>query len=202
MNLKSHKIYKLCIVKFFMKDEFTRKVSNKLNLGCGRDIREDYINLDFERYNGIDVIHDLNKFPYPFKDNTFEEILAMNIMEHLNDPNKFIKELWRMGKNNCRIRINVPHFSSRCAWIDLTHKRPFSFDSFEYYSRLKNSGESSLITNDEVFFKVDYKPIMNRFYRYIGMGLLAKKFSRFYETFLCFIFTCGGIEFNLVVLKK
>jgi predicted SAM-dependent methyltransferase len=175
-------------------------MKTKLNLGSGKDIKQGYINLDFEKYKGIDVIHNLDNFPYPFKDNTFEEILALNIMEHLNNPDGFIKELWRIGKNNCKIKINVPHFTSRCTWIDLTHKRPFSFDSLKYYSE-KKEDVYSLITNNNVSFKVEFKPVMNRFNRFIGIGLLAKRFPRFYETFLCYIFTCGGIEFNLIIIK-
>ena len=46
----------------------------KLNLGCGRDIREGYVNLDKAGLDGVDVVHDLNVFPYPFEDNEFDEI--------------------------------------------------------------------------------------------------------------------------------
>ena len=47
----------------------------KLNLGCGKDIKEGYINLDIVDYGG-NQIHNINSFPYPFEDNTFDEIYA------------------------------------------------------------------------------------------------------------------------------
>ena len=37
----------------------------KLNFGCGRDIREGYVNADIARLDGVDKVFDFNKFPYP-----------------------------------------------------------------------------------------------------------------------------------------
>ena len=41
-------------------------MKEKLNLGCGNDIRADYLNLDLSAIEGIDVVHDLNMLPLPF----------------------------------------------------------------------------------------------------------------------------------------
>jgi len=46
----------------------------KLNLGCGDKIIPGYINIDKYKTFDPDIIHDLEKFPYPFKDNTIIEI--------------------------------------------------------------------------------------------------------------------------------
>jgi len=53
----------------------------KLNLGCGEDYKEGYINLDILDNEFVDVIHDLNKFPYPFKDDEFGEIYIHHVLE-------------------------------------------------------------------------------------------------------------------------
>ena len=50
----------------------------KLNLGCGKDIKTGYINLDIVDYGGNEI-HDITTFPYPFEDNTFEEIYASHV---------------------------------------------------------------------------------------------------------------------------
>lgn len=48
----------------------------KLNFGCGKDIRKDYINADITTLEGVDKIFDFNVFPYPFLDGEFNEIFA------------------------------------------------------------------------------------------------------------------------------
>ena len=62
---------------------------NKLNIGCGKDIKEGYVNLDVVDYGG-NQIHDLNKFPYPFEENSFEEVFTSHILEHLNNFHDYI----------------------------------------------------------------------------------------------------------------
>lgn len=106
---------------------------NKLNLGCGKIVREDSINLDIIQLPGVNEIWNLNIFPYPFKDNTFETIYAYNIMEHLNNINKVMEELHRITKPNGTIKIEVPYYNSRKAFCDPTHKHFFTLDSFDYY---------------------------------------------------------------------
>ena len=162
----------------------------KLNIGCGKDIKEGWINLDMIKNDGVDVVHNLNNYPYPFEDNSIDEIIAINIMEHLDKPNDFIKEIWRITKHNAKIEIETPHFSGAVAWQDITHIRPFSLISLNHYNINRNSR-----------FNVDANPIMFRGYRFIGLSKLAKKFPLFYEKFLTYIFQIAGIRFNLITIK-
>jgi ubiquinone/menaquinone biosynthesis C-methylase UbiE len=105
----------------------------KLNLGCGTGIKKDYINLDYEKGNGVDIVHDLNRFPYPFKDNQFEEIYASFVLEHLTaDWFKIIRELYRILKLNGKLVVLVPHFSSATAYME-NHVRFFRYRSFENF---------------------------------------------------------------------
>jgi len=84
----------------------------KLNLGCGSRPIKGYVNIDKFNLKGIDVVHDLNKFPYPFKDNTFDEIISEGCIEELDDFIKVMEELHRISKNKAKIRIHTPAFPS------------------------------------------------------------------------------------------
>ena len=57
----------------------------RLHLGSGLNVLKVYVNVDLTDKYGAEVIHDLEKFPYPFEDNTFDEIFADNTIEHLKD---------------------------------------------------------------------------------------------------------------------
>ena len=83
-----------------------------LNLGCGSKIYDDYVNVDkFDLYD-IDIQHDLEKFPYPFDDNSVEEIILSHVLEHVGqDPNVFItilKEIYRICKNQAFLYCFYP----------------------------------------------------------------------------------------------
>lgn len=176
----------------------------KLNVGCGKDVREGYINLDAVKHEGVDVAWDLNKFPYPFEDSSMDEIIAKAILEHVNDAKQTIEELWRIAKPNANIYVEVPHFTSPTMWQDLTHVRPFGRYSFDYYSTKKSDSKSLNSTPDgcPVKFEIEVNYLFNRYFKYSGIKLFFNTFTKLYEQILCWIFPCGLMEFNLKVIKE
>lgn len=102
------------------------------NLGAGRDWMEGAVNIDFFAENA-DVRHDLNVVPYPFADDSFDEIFAMNIIEHLDDVVGVMREIHRIGVDGCVVNIRVPHFRSACLYEDVTHKHGFAWKSFDIF---------------------------------------------------------------------
>ena len=71
-------------------------MKKKLNLGCGRDYKEGWVNLEnTNKYISTkfkaDIYHDLNKYPYPFKDDQFGLIVASHLVEHFDDPIDFLR---------------------------------------------------------------------------------------------------------------
>ena len=74
-------------------------------------------NLDRYKYEGVDVVHDLEKFPYPFPDNHFDYIYARGSIEHLGDFLGTIKEIHRILKPNGTVYIYVPHFSGSGSFL-------------------------------------------------------------------------------------
>lgn len=106
----------------------------KLNLGCGRHQKQGYVNLDLVEMPGVDVVHDLGKFPYPFKDDTFVLVEAFHVLEHLPETVKVMKEIHRISKPGAIIKIEVPHYHSHGAFQDPTHKSFFTLSTFDYFS--------------------------------------------------------------------
>jgi hypothetical protein len=51
----------------------------KLNLGCGLDKRQGYINVDIRKDVNPDLVLNLEDIPYPFESNSIEEIIAKDI---------------------------------------------------------------------------------------------------------------------------
>jgi len=179
----------------------------KLNLGCGKDIKQGYVNLDNVKLGGVDVVHNLNKVPYPFKDNTFEEIYCSHILEHLNDIPAVLRELWRISKPGAKIVIKVPHFSSSSAWTDLTHRHPFGWMSLDYMAGNNTDwrsvgGRLSHEYGSKEKFNIKRKLIFGRLHRFFGLGLLFNKFPvSLYETFYAYNFPARQIEFYLETVK-
>ena len=108
----------------------------KLNVGCYGDYREGWVNHEHPKLKGkqkADVYFDLDKFPYPVKDNTFDHIYLRNVLEHLNEPIKVVDEFHRILKPYGTVRILVPHGTCGNGWGDLTHKRLFGVSSMRHF---------------------------------------------------------------------
>jgi hypothetical protein len=104
-------------------------MKTKLNLGCGEDYKEGWINLDILNIKK-DIKHNLNKIPYPFKKSIFKEIFMKMILEHVNNPITVLKEIIRISKKNAKIIIIVPHATSYANFTDIQHKTNFTETSF------------------------------------------------------------------------
>jgi ubiquinone/menaquinone biosynthesis C-methylase UbiE len=102
----------------------------KLNLGCGENYREGWVNTEVLKKLKADKYFDLNSLPYPFESSSFDEVLMKMVLEHLNDPIKVLKELVRITKNEGKITIMVPHASSYANLTDIQHKTNFTENSF------------------------------------------------------------------------
>ena len=105
----------------------------KINLGCGKDIRKGWINVDKVKLEGIDVVHDLNKFPYPFDDSYADYILLKHVLEHLDDVVAVMNECHRILKPSGKLEIIVPYYKHKNAFTDPTHKHFFTDESMEFF---------------------------------------------------------------------
>lgn len=113
---------------------FGDKLATKGNFGCGRRVYKGWINVDSVQFEGVDVVHDLNKIPYPFRDETFDFIVMNSILEHLDDPDRTLKEIYRILKKSALLYIHVPSYRSPQAYLPV-HKSYFSTEYFRHFER-------------------------------------------------------------------
>ena len=107
--------------------------SGILNLGSGRRKIGGAVNVDISDQVDADVVHDLSVMPWPLPSDTFREVHAQDVVEHLSDTVRVMEEIYRVCRNGARVHITVPHFSSANAYTDPTHRRLFSYFSFDYF---------------------------------------------------------------------
>lgn len=82
----------------------------KLNLGCGSDHKNGFINIDIDKRLKPDLVHDVrNKLP--FKANSVDHILLQDVLEHLTkeDGEKLLKDCSRVLRVGGTIDIRVPN---------------------------------------------------------------------------------------------
>ena len=105
----------------------------KINIGCGLDIKENYINYDLTPLHPSVLKLDLENMMIPHEDNSVDKIIAQDVLEHIFDLSKVMKEFYRVLKPGGKVYIRVPHFTYHCAYEDPTHCRRFSSESFKYF---------------------------------------------------------------------
>ena len=114
----------------------------KLNLGCDSIILKDFVNVDKFDFYKPNIVHDLEVFPYPFKDNSVDEIILSHVLEHIGQIpdvfNEIIKELYRICRNGSLINITVPHPRHDDFISDPTHVRLITLRSLSMYDQKLN----------------------------------------------------------------
>ena len=94
---------------------------------------EEVVHLDRKPLPHVEQVWDLSQLPWPFPDDAFDRILAVDVIEHLPDTCAVIEELWRISRPGARLTVRVPHWGSYRAHRDPTHQAFFDEHSFDYF---------------------------------------------------------------------
>ena len=107
----------------------------KLDIACGNNKHEGFTGIDISPIAGVDIVHDLDVYPWPIEDNCVEEAIAYHYIEHSKDLIAFMNELHRIMKIGGVATITSPYYNSVRAWQDPTHWRAISDQTFLYFNK-------------------------------------------------------------------
>jgi SAM-dependent methyltransferase len=82
---------------------------------------------------GADLVWDLEAGSLPLPSSSFDEILALDVLEHVSDVPAFLEESNRLLAPAGELRITTPHFSCSNSFTDPTHRHHFGWFSFDYF---------------------------------------------------------------------
>jgi len=115
-----------------------KKELKRVDLACGQSKKSGYIGIDRIAETNVDIVHDLNKFPWPFEDNSVYEFFCSHYVEHCPDLVRFMEEVYRCLMPDGTIEIFAPFYTSVRAWQDPTHVRGITDITFLYFSQEKS----------------------------------------------------------------
>jgi hypothetical protein len=109
----------------------------KLNLGCGRDIRSGWCNVDMVSLPGVDLVADLShpNSLYDIADDVVTHMDMPHLLEHIADPLPLLEELWRVAQPGCTLMIALPHGANDMAFADPQHIRQYFPSSFQFFAQ-------------------------------------------------------------------
>lgn len=104
----------------------------KIDLCGGHNPPKGYKSIDIQN---SDIIHDLNKAPWPLPDNSVGIVRASDALEHLRDPITSMKEIYRILAPGGMLLSHTPSTDGRGAFQDPTHVSFWNENSFWYYTK-------------------------------------------------------------------
>ncbi len=116
-----------------------------MNLGSGKDFRQDCLNADIQAIKNPDWVLDITKVPWEETISTrfgeikveqgmFDSITANDVLEHIPDLVKAMTNCKDLLVEGGEFHIHVPYDLSLGAWQDPTHVRAFNENSWIYYT--------------------------------------------------------------------
>lgn len=136
----------------------------RLNLGCGIHHFEGWLNVDKEELLEPDMQVDLEEPPWPWDDDSVNEVRFIHSLEHLGDsPRTFaqiMQELYRVCRHGAHIYIAAAHPRHDSFINDPTACHPVTASSLQYFDKsvnLKWKEQGALNTLAALTLGVDFR---------------------------------------------
>jgi len=167
-----------------------------LDVGCGSSKFPGAVGLDISSDTAADIVHDLDEFPYPIEEQSFDQILLQDVIEHVAQPIAVFEELHRISRPGAHIQLRTPHFTSVLAYGDPTHRHYFSTIA------IRSLAEPRFAHYTEVRFRVVHVTLdLWLPYRALGLDRIFNRRQEAYEKYFAFLCPTMNIRAEFEVLK-
>jgi len=114
-----------------------QKVS-KVDIGCGGNKQgKDWFGIDYRKMEGVDLVQDLESFPWKIPSETFDTAIANHVVEHINPSHgifiSWMNEVWRILKPGGEFIIGAPYATSPGMFRDPTHCNFVNEETWSYF---------------------------------------------------------------------
>ncbi len=182
-----------------------------LDVGCGEYKISGAIGIDRRNWPNVDVVHDLNCYPWPFPDDSFDRIVCRHSLPHLDDVVRAMDELHRIARPGATVEVVTPHFTSDNCFTDPTTRAFFGHRSMDYFCvdrplKYRYSDRQFRLREVRISFVqarcyTDEERKFNPM-KLLGIEWLINRFPRAYEHFFAFVLRANEMFFRLEVLKS
>ena len=172
-----------------------------LDVGCGINKYPGAIGIDRNPRSRADVICDLDRFPYPFRDNSFNQVRVIHVIEHVSDVIRAMQEFHRVAAPLGRVILVTPHYTDFSSFCDPTHRWHLNSFSFRYFG--EDHGGFGYYTPVR-FREVKVHVRLLALWRWLGFEFLVNhfpRFRRFWEYYLCYVVRGKVMEFEFEAIK-
>lgn len=151
----------------------------ELLLGCGsaRDKRialpgqqkwDHLVTCDFNSDHNPDVVHDLEALPWPWPDDTFQEIHAYELLEHIGTQGDWrtffsqFSEIYRILKPGGVFCATCPSYKSMWAWGDPSHRRVIASGTLAFLDQEQYTLQvgKTVMSDFRFTYRADFKRIL------------------------------------------
>jgi SAM-dependent methyltransferase len=167
----------------------------RINIGCGNKRLPGFLGVDKFPCAGADTLCDAMR-TLPFKDDSVDEVMMDNFIEHVLDVPALMQEVLRVCRDGAQVTVITPHFTALASWRDPTHVHHFSYFSMDHFQKDNVAhyiGKGFRITHKKLSFGGGL------------LGLLARLIFAIspegYEQKWCFMFRASTLTFRLAVGK-
>jgi SAM-dependent methyltransferase len=162
-----------------------------LNIGAGGELGKcvgESIAIDIDSQRGPDIIADVCDLHAVFEANTFDAVFLLEVLEHVQEPQSALSEIYRILKPGGKIVMSTPY-------IFEMHDVPYDFWRFTEYGlkQLLHRFEDVRIQKRNGYFKALYTPLIRLLYSpYVTDRFVGLFFSIFALPFypVMFAFDC------------